>query len=163
MTASLLRSLGPLSVSWPISTMLSFRWSGFVFWFQILPAHFSSFWGTLPSAPTTIDITVTSMFHSLFVYFVVFFLVLNQRPSICLSFHFLLFSLFGPSLSLLSLSPPSPLSLFSLFLLPPLFFLFLSLSLYLSLFFLFLPLPLCLLSLSPPPLPSSFSSPPLSF
>ena len=44
---------------------------------------------TVPSAPTTIGITVTIMSH-------IFFFVLLQDLSICLSFPFLLFSLSGP-------------------------------------------------------------------
>ena len=42
----------------------------------------------IPRAPITIDITVTFIFHS-------FFLVLRQDRSICFSFLFLLFLLYG--------------------------------------------------------------------
>ena len=49
---------------------------------------FSKLLETVPSAPITIGITVTLIFHN--------FSALWQDPSICRSFLFLLFSLYGP-------------------------------------------------------------------
>ena len=41
-----LRSPGLVSLFWPFSTMLEFRWSEFFLWFPILPVPIPSLWGT---------------------------------------------------------------------------------------------------------------------
>ena len=64
-TASLLRSPGLVSVSKPILTVLCFEWSGVFFWFRVAPVT-SRFLRIVPSAPTTIGITVTFMFPYFF-------------------------------------------------------------------------------------------------
>ena len=77
---NLLRSPGLFSVFWPISAILRFGWSRFFFWLSVCPPIFvSQTNGTLPSSPSTINITVTYTFY--------FFL----SPSSCLSFTFLYF------------------------------------------------------------------------
>ena len=64
-----------------------FGWSQLVLYFPTL-YHFTKPLGIIPSALIMIGITVTFIFHS-------FFLVLWQGLNICLSFHFLIFSLCG--------------------------------------------------------------------
>ena len=84
--ARLPRSPGRFSVFWPISTMLHFERFRFFLWCQTFNL-LSNPLGIVPSA-TTIGITVIFMVY-------VFFLVLWQGPSTCLSFRFLLFLLCG--------------------------------------------------------------------
>ena len=64
-TASLLKFVELFSVFWPISTILLFGQSPLVLLFPSPPVHL----GTIPSAPSapiTLSITVTFMFHSFF-------------------------------------------------------------------------------------------------
>ena len=48
------------------SSHFCFGWSPLVFWFPSFPVPFSKPLGIVPTAPITIDITVTFMFHSFF-------------------------------------------------------------------------------------------------
>ena len=61
--------------------------------FPNFSSPFSSLFGTIPSAPITIGITITLMFYSFFFFF---FFVPWQSLNICLFFRFLWFSLYGP-------------------------------------------------------------------
>ena len=68
------------------------KFNNAVIWRVLILFSFFSLqvFGTIPSTSTTVGITVTLMFHSVF-----FFLVLWQGPSIRLSFRFLLSSFYG--------------------------------------------------------------------
>ena len=67
-TVSFLKSPGLFSVFWPILVMLLSGWSLLILWFLSLVVPLSNHSGIVPSAPIAIGITVTFMFHSLFVF-----------------------------------------------------------------------------------------------